>query len=145
MMSPTTYIVFALTLTSAMISVIFFLAYKTLGEKPYALSWSVAFLAATCQWSINLMAPRFSSFEAYWLTASAFALVVVTLGLRGHCQRTDCQQLPQNLWPYAALVFGAIVWTTILRPHTGLRTAIVPGIAAITLFMSAVDGPEAPR
>ncbi|MCZ6664769.1 MAG: GGDEF domain-containing protein [Gammaproteobacteria bacterium] len=137
MTSPTAYIVFALTLTSAMISVIFFLAYKTLGEKPYALSWSVAFLAATCQWSINLMAPRFSSFEAYWLTVSAFALVVVTLGLRGHCQRTDCQRLPQNLWPYAALVFGAIVWTTIFRPHTGLRTAIVPGIAAITLFMSA--------
>ncbi len=137
MTSPVAYIIVALTLTSAMISVIFYLAYKTLGEKPYALSWSVAFLAATFQWSINLVEPRFASVESYWLTVNALALVVVTLGLRGHCQRTNCRQIPQNLWPYASLVFGAVVWTTVFRPHVGLSTAIVPGIASITLFMSA--------
>jgi len=137
MTSPVAYIVVALTLTSAMISVIFFLAYRTLGKKPYALSWSVAFLAATCQWSINLLAPQFSSFESYWLTVNAFALVVVALWLRGHCQRTNCQRLPENLWPYAGLVFGAIVWTTVFSPNIGLSTAIVPGIAATTLIMSS--------
>ena len=135
--SPIFYILVALTLTSAMISVIFFLAWKMLGEKPYALSWAVAFFAATCQWIFNLAGGWFPDFETYWIAVNSFSLVVITLGIRGHCQRTQCKRLPQNLWPYAALVYGAIVWTTVVNPHIGISTAIVPGVAAVTLFMSA--------
>ncbi|MFQ5610472.1 MAG: GGDEF domain-containing protein, partial [Woeseiaceae bacterium] len=138
MTSPVFYILVALTLTSAMISVIFFLAWKTLGEKPYALSWSIGFLAATCQWFFNLASPLFPGFESYWLTVNAFALVLITLGLRGHCQRTNCTVLPQNLWPYAGAVYAAIVWTTLVDKHVGISTALVPGMAAVTLFFSAL-------
>ena len=138
MTSPVVYILVALTLTSAMISVIFFLAWKLLGEKPYALSWAVAFLAATCQWAFNLGYGLFPDFETYWITANTFALVVVTLGIRGHCQRTNCKILPDNLWPYAGIVYVAIVWTTVVDPHVGLRTAILPGVASLTLFLSAL-------
>ena len=59
MTSPVYYILVALTLTSAMISVTFFIAWRTLGEKPYALSWSIAFLAASLQWFFNIMTPFF--------------------------------------------------------------------------------------
>ncbi len=64
-------------------------------------------------------------------------MVLITLGLRGHCQRTDCQILPQNLWPYATAIYAAIVWFTVVEQHVGLRTAILPTAAAVALFLSA--------
>jgi diguanylate cyclase (GGDEF)-like protein len=135
--SPIAYILVALALNSAMLSVIFFIAWKTQGKKPYALNWSLAFLAATCQWSFNLGDGLFSSIETYWLTVNAFGIIVITLGLRGHCQRTNCQNLPKNLWPYSATIYAAIFWFTVVDQHIGLRTALLPATAAVTLFLSA--------
>jgi diguanylate cyclase (GGDEF)-like protein len=138
MTSPVFYILVALTLTSAMISVIFFMAWKMLGGKPYTLSWAVAFLAATCQWSFNLVSGLFPDWETYWIIVNTFSLVVITLGIRGHCQRTNCRRLPKNLWPWAGLVYAGVVWSTIIHPHIGISTAIVPGVGAMTLFGSAI-------
>jgi diguanylate cyclase (GGDEF)-like protein len=137
MTSPVFYILVALALTSAMISVIFFMAWKMLGGKPYALSWAVAFLAATCQWTFNLASGFFPDWETYWIIVNTFALVVITLALRGHCQRTNCRRMPKNLWPWAGAIYGGIVWTTVIHPHIGISTAIVPGVAALSLFGSA--------
>jgi len=137
MTSPVFYILVALVLTSAMISMVFFMAWKMLGEKPYALSWAVAFLAATVQWSLNLANAWFPDWGTYWITVNAFALVVITLGLRGHCQRTKCKRLPKNLWPYAGIVYVAVIWTTIINPHVGIGASLVPGLASLTLFASA--------
>ncbi len=138
MTSPVFYILVALMFTSAMISITFFIAWKTLGEKPYALSWAVGFLAATLQWFFNLAAAWFPSADVHWLTVNAFSLVLITLGLRGHCQRTECTNLPSNLWPYAAIVYSAVVWSTVIDKHVGISMAVMPGIAAITLFLSAL-------
>ncbi len=137
MTSPVFYILVALMLTSAMISVTFFIAWKTLGRKPYALSWSLAFLAATGQWFCNLAISVFPNFAAYWLTVNALGVVVITLGLKGHCQRTQCRQLPANLWPFAAVVYFAVVWITVMQQHIGLAVAFLPGVAAATLFLSS--------
>lgn len=137
MTSPVYYILVSLTLTSAMISVVFFLAWKTLGETPHALSWSIAFLAASLQWMLHLFDHVFPNYAAYWLSVNALALVAITLGLRGHCQRTDCRTLPQNLWPYTALIFSAIAWTTVVDVHIGISTALAPGAAALALYLSA--------
>lgn len=137
MTSPIAYILVALALNSAMLSVIFFLAWKTQGHKPYALNWSLAFLAAACQWSINLGSGFFPSFEIYWITVNGFGIVVIALGLRGHCQRTECRILPQNLWPFAIVLFAGIFWFTVVDQHVGLRTALLPMAGAVTLFLSA--------
>ena len=131
------YIIIAMMFASGTLSIIFFLAWKTLGRKPYALSWSVAFLAAFVQWLLNLYSDQFVSYEVYWLSVNAFAMVVITLGIRGHCQRTECQKLPKNLWPYAGLVYAAVVWTTVIDPHRGINMALVPASACITLLLSA--------
>jgi len=138
MTSPVFYILVSLMLSSAMMSLIFFLIWKTLGEKPYALSWAIGFLAATAQWFVSLVPDWFSSYEMYWLTINALALVVVTLGLRGHRQRTDSEFLPQALWPFAVAVFAAVVWTTLVDRHVGISTALLPVAAAVTLFLSAL-------
>jgi len=137
MSSPVIYILVALTLISAVISLTFLLAWRTLGEKPYTLSWSIAFLAATFHWALTLMPNWFPSVESYWLSITALSMVMITLGLRGHCQRTGFRKLPQNLWPWSAGLYLVIVWTTIVEPHVGISTSLVPGVAAITLFLSA--------
>ena len=137
MMSPVFYIVVAMLLASATLSTIFFLFWKYFGKKPHALSWSVAFLAATLQWFVNLLYAQFPSAEAHWLVANAFAFVLIVLGLRGHCQRTDCQFLPNNLWPYAAAAYALLVWATVFQSHVGLRTAVTPALATAVLFVSA--------
>ena len=131
------YILVALLFTSFALSLIFFIAWKSLGRKRYLLSWSVGFAAATLQWFFNIFRDWFPGWEAHWLTVNALGLVLVTLGLRGHCQRTNCTVLPSNLWPYASAFFAVIAWATIVNPHAGLRMAVLPGIAAVTLFMSA--------
>ncbi len=138
MISPVFYILISMVFTSTALAVIFFLAWKTQGEKPYALSWSVAFMAATLQWFFALNVSLFSSAEAQFLLVNALALVLITLSIRGHSQRTNCNFVPGNLWPYTGAVFAIIVWTTLIDPHVGWRTALAPAYACITLFVSAL-------
>ena len=124
-------------MTCLIISIIFLMAWKTLGEKPYALNWAAAFVASAFYWFANLAVGWFPSYETYWLTINALGFVSITLALRGHCQRTNCERLPGNLWPYTGLVFAGVIWTTLVQPHAGLSAAILPLAAAITLLLSA--------
>jgi diguanylate cyclase (GGDEF)-like protein len=137
-MSPDIYLQAALGTTSLIIAIIFFMAWKTLGDKPWALNWCIAFVASTLYWLIILAADLFPNHDSYWLLANAFGFVMVTLALRGHCQRTHCDKLPKNLWPYAILLFGGVFWTTVVQPHAGLSAAILPFVGAISLFLSAL-------
>jgi len=137
MTSPVFFILVALAGISGMLSVLFFMAWFTLGRKPYALSWALAFLAATLQWTGNVFAPSFPNPESHWLTVNALALVFITLGLRGHCQRAECKVLPQNLWPYSGAVFAVIAWATVVEPHVGVRSTLVPASGMVALLVSA--------
>ena len=136
--SPVVYIQAALTLVSLMIAIVFYMAWKTLGEKPWALRWATAFTALTVYWLIHLSAARFPSFETYWLTANAFGFATLTLALRGHCERTDCQYLPKNLWPIAILIYTGVLWTTLVDQHIGLSAAIFPVASAISLLLASL-------
>lgn len=138
MQSPVFYIIVAMMLASATLATVFFLIWRTQGEKPYALTWSVGFLAAFGQWSFYLMRDFFPDQPTWWLTVNALALVLITLGLRGHCQRTHCQTLPNNLWPYAVAFYAVIFWTTVVQQHVGMSMAVAPAVAALALFLSAV-------
>lgn len=138
MESPIYYIIVATMFASCTLSIIFFMAWKTQGRKPYALSWSVGFLAATAQWFFNLYAHWFPSPEVHTLTVSAFALVLITLVVRGHCQRTNCRRLPKNLWPHASIIYAGLVWTTVFDPHIGISKALIPASACLALFLSAL-------
>ena len=136
--SPIDYIQAALGLVSLMIAVVFYMAWKTLGERPWALRWSMAFTALTAYWLIHLKADWFPSFESYWLIANAFGFATLTLALRGHCERTDCRYLPDNLWPLAILIFTGVMWTTLVDPHIGLSAAIFPFTAAVSLILASI-------
>ena len=136
MSSPFFYIIFSLMVSSAALSTIFFIAWTNFGKRPHALSWSIAFFAGMLQWAVSLNSASFPSTEVYWLTENAFALMLITFGLRGHCQRTHCKWLPGNLFPYAAVAYVFFAWNVIVEPHAGLRLGLIPTYAAITLYMS---------
>lgn len=135
--SPFSYIIFSLMISSAALSIVFFLAWTNFGRQAHALSWAMAFLAGTLQWATTLNARLFPTAEAYQLIEAALALALITLCLRGHCQRTQCTLLPQNLFPFAALLFVAIAWFAIARPHAGIRLGIVPAYASVSLYLTA--------
>jgi len=130
------YIIFSLMVISAVLSLTFFMAWKNFGRKPHALTWAAAFLAGTLQWLCTLNYDAFPGQEAYLLTENAFSMALVTLGLRGHCQRTNCKRLPKNLWPYALAVYAFLAWHVLVDPNVGIRMTVVPAFAALTLFMS---------
>jgi len=136
MSSPFFYIIFSLMISSAVLSVIFFIAWSNFGKQQHALTWSIAFLAGTLQWGTTLNASMFPSAEVYLLVECVFSMALITLGLRGHCQRTNCKRLPKSLFPYAALVYAFIAWHIVVEPHVGIRLAAVPAFAAVALYMS---------
>ena len=72
MASPFFYIVFSLTVTSAVLSLAFFMAWMNFGRQPHALTWSAAFLAATLQWLSVMNAGAFPSTETFLLAENAF-------------------------------------------------------------------------
>jgi len=130
------YIIFSLMVISAVLSLTFFMAWKNFGRKPHALTWAAAFLAGMLQWLCTLNYDAFPGQEAYLLTENAFSLALVTLGLRGHCQRTECKRLPKNLWPYVLAIYAFLAWHVLVDPNVGIRMTVVPAFAALTLFMS---------
>lgn len=127
-----------MVLASLALTIVFFIVWTTFGRTPYALTWCVAFLAATLQWSLHLFADSFARQEVYWLTVNALAMIMITLGIRGHCQRTACSFLPKRIWPYTTLMYALVVWTTVGIPHVGISAAIVPATAAVALTLSAL-------
>ena len=124
-------------ISSAALSVVFYMAWLNFGRKQHALTWSLAFLAGALQWLCVLNENLFATREAYLLLESALAMTLVTLGLRGHCQRTRCKHLPKNLLPVAMGVYAMIAWHILVNPHVGIKTSIVPAYAAVTLILSA--------
>ena len=137
MTSPFFYIIFSLMISSAALSIMFFIAWRNFGKRSHALSWSIAFFAGMLQWAVTLNSVWFVSTEAYLLTENVFAFMLITYGLKGHCQRTDCRWLPKSLFPYAAAVYALVAWHIIVEPHAGLRLGVIPAFAALTLFMSS--------
>ena len=137
MTSPYFYIIFSLSISSAALSLIFFIAWRNFGRQPHALTWSLAFLAGSLQWGSALAAGMFPTTEMYLLTKSALTISLVTLGLHGHCQRTEFELFTGKLFPAAIAVFMVVAWFTVVDPHFGFRVAAMPAYAAITLFLSA--------
>ena len=133
---PFFYIIFSLMISSAALSIVFFLAWRNFDRQPHALTWSVAFLAGTLHWGTILNARLFPTEEIYLLVAFAFSIALITLSLHGHCQRTQCSVLPKNLLPVAVLLYVAIAWFVLAQPHTGMRFGAIPAYTSISLYLT---------
>ena len=132
------YIEISLIVISAVLSLAFFVAWKYFGRSAHALTWAMAFLAGTLQWLCVVNSYAFPSKEAYLLAQTGFSIVLITLWVRGHCQRTKCGWLPDSLWRYAVAVYAIIAWYILVDPNVGMRKTIVPAYAALTLVLSVI-------
>lgn len=94
------------------------------------------FVTAAVHWALILAQPAFPTFLSYSMAVNATAIVAITLGLKGHAQRTGTSWLPGQLWPFAAIVFAAFVFLLVGLQHKGASTALIPLFFGITLIMS---------
>jgi len=136
--SPVFYIVVSMMLTSAMLALVFYMAWRHFGREPHALTWSFTFLAGAAAWFLALYSAWSGKHNIYLLGTNAMSLVMVTLALRGHCQRTNCGILPASLWPYAMAIYMLIPWAVLVEPNMGLATAVAPATACVSLLLSAL-------
>jgi diguanylate cyclase (GGDEF)-like protein len=135
--SPFFYIIFSLLVSSAVLSVTFLIAWYNFGKSPHALTWAIAFFFGTLQWGVTLNGEAFSSPQIQLLIEYLLAVVLITLVLRGHCQRTNRTWLSKNLFLPAAFAYSVVAWFILIEPHAGIARGIVPAYAGVTLLVSA--------
>jgi diguanylate cyclase (GGDEF)-like protein len=133
-MNPLAYLLISLGLTSIVLTIIFSIAWFSFGRRPYALLWSIAFLFATLQWTLNLSSQKLPlSFETYWMLVSLCSALTLSLSVAAFRMRAGLSN--RIVWYIVinALDLGAIAYFLMAHPHTGLRTAIGPLYATIMM------------
>ena len=136
MSSPVFFLLVSLAMSSAMLSVIFLMAWLTQGRLEHARTWSITFAIASLQWLINIFNESFPSREVYWLIANGVMLAGVTIGLLGHFQRVGRNVEVARLVLPAVAAYILIAWFTIASPHIGLQIGLGPAYAALTMFVA---------
>lgn len=136
-MSAVTFVLFSLLISSIMLSVIFLFAWRTMGRKPHALTWSLAFVVGASQWACNLIRAHFPTHDLYWVTVGALAIVTVSLGLVGHRQRVGKSTAVVPLGVAGTLVFLTLAGLTFLGDHDGWKLSLGPLYAAVILSIVA--------
>ncbi|MEM7280988.1 MAG: diguanylate cyclase [Pseudomonadota bacterium] len=134
-MSGVTLLVVSLACTSAMLSIIFFSAWKSFDRMSHTLTWAVAFLVATVQWVTNLSQSLFPSYELYWVFVNGLSLTVVTLAWLGHRQRVGLETKLYWIWVLPLPVLFAVAWFTYVSPHVGIRMALIPFYGGVMLMI----------
>ena len=136
-MSPVSLILISLVFTSAMLALIFYLAWRTGGRQPHPLSWSITFALATVQWIFNLMHDRFPSPEFHWILVNTIGLLAISFAVLGHCQRVARPVAPHLLWGLPSAALLVITWFTVVQPHVGIRMAVGPIYSSLALLFCA--------
>ena len=136
-MQAVIYIIVSLAITSAALSAIFLIAWRTMGRRKHALTWAAAFAVASLQWIGNLANAVFPSWEVYWVTVNTLGLTTISLALLGFLQRSGIVVKPAVFWAPPLLCLLGIAWFTIGTPHAGLRVGLQPTYGAIVLALGA--------
>lgn len=137
-MSAVTFVLFSLLISSIMLSVIFLFAWRTMGRKPHALTWSLAFVFGASQWAGNLVRSHFPSHDIYWVTVGALGMITVSLGLVGHRQRVGKSTAVVPLGIAGLMFFVSLAALTFLGNHDGWKLSVGPLYSAVILTVVAL-------
>lgn len=137
-MSPIFFILVTLLLTSIIWSVIFLMAWFTLGKKSYALFWGGAFVLSACQWGTILLRPYFDSDTLYWMTGVSFSMGSVILGTCGHAIRARCPINLKYLLALAVITLAAVYYYKAINVHVGLFMSLYIYYDILLLLVNAV-------
>ncbi len=130
------YIFVAQLLITLMLSVVFFLIWRTVDPKPHALSWSLAFLVMAGCAVLNAARDVFPSGELYWVVVNAGSLTAQALAVIGFAQRAG-RRPPRYLLPLLVLAGVLVVLFTYPMSHMGLRMVIIPYTGALAMVVCA--------
>lgn len=137
-MSPVFFILITLLLTSIVWSVIFLMAWYTLGKKSYSLFWACAFMCSACQWGTILLRPYFESETLYWLLAVSFSMGSVILGTWGHSIRALSPIKIDYLLALAVITLAAVYYYKAVNVHVGLFMSLYIYYDILLLLINAV-------
>jgi len=137
-MSPVFFILITLLLTSIVWSVIFLMAWYTLGKKSYSLFWASAFMCSACQWGTILLRPYFESETFYWLLAVSFSMGSVILGTWGHSIRARSPIKIDYLLALAVITLAAVYYYKAVNVHVGLFMSLYIYYDILLLLINAV-------
>jgi diguanylate cyclase (GGDEF)-like protein len=137
-MNSVLFIQLVILVISLTLSVIFFIAWKSMVRKTYTLLWSIAFLIIVFQHLFNMFQGWFSHYSVYWSLVCALSISTVVLGCSGHFIRAKARI---NLKMFA--ISGVIAWLattyfTVVDPHVGLRMSIYVYSNAIFILVTSV-------
>lgn len=123
-MDPITFIHLITIAISLTLSVIFFMAWSTMGRKPYTFIWGVAFLVVCAQKVLNIGKAYFPSFELYWIVVCSLSVLTVILGCWGHMLRTKVKTSVYYLFTAGGLAVLVTAYFSFISPHVGLRMSV---------------------
>ena len=131
------FIYISLFFISVMLSIVFFLAWKTIERKRHTLMWALLFALAAMNGVLNALRGYFPSPESYWVvvnTGSLFASWLAWAGFRIRAQRS-----PYFLPVIAFIIVTEIllVWFTVIQHHMGIRMMLIPWVGGIMMFACA--------
>ncbi|WP_372941858.1 GGDEF domain-containing protein [Shewanella sp.] len=138
MESPFTYILITLFFSSILLSIIFFMTWKTMGKQQYALMFSLSFLASTVLWANALFKSLFLSHNLYWMIGCSVSMLSVLLGTWGHCLRTQTRIHPATLFVLGIIGMALTYFFTFISPHLGLRMSLYLYIDVVLLMITSV-------
>ena len=136
-MTNADYVSISMFLINIMLSVIFWLTWKTIERKPYALIWSMLFAFSVVVGAMNALNDLFPNRDIYWVLVNALSLLVQWLAWAGFRMRAG--RSPYD-WRMLAILIAAellVIWFTLVQPHMGLRMVMVPYSGAIIVFACA--------
>lgn len=139
-MDGVAFVILALMMISAMLSVIFYISWRSFGRRLHALAWCITFALATVQWAGNIayQFPGFyPNFTTYWLFVSGLAYTASLVGLAGYLLRAG-RNVPLK-WMAVTVVLAEIVTYITIPPggHFGLTVALSPMITTFTTGYAA--------
>jgi len=113
---------------------VFFMAWRTFGRAPHALTWSVMFALSGMQWALNLSqvyAPDF------YLTGQQVLLALVAptvaiLSIVGFRQRAEKTVDIRLMAGIVLLTWGSSVWFDLVQPHAGFQASALPYMIVAT-------------
>ncbi len=141
MLTGLEYLFVAQFFASLMLTVVFFLAWRTVEPRPHTLSWTILFGVATLQYCLNalanLLAWEGSARDVYWIVVNALSLCVQGLAWAGFRQRAGLRGWPRYLVAGLVVVELLVIWFTVVAVHQGLRMVLIPWSGTVLLAACA--------
>ncbi|NVJ97507.1 MAG: response regulator [Alphaproteobacteria bacterium] len=139
-MDGATFVILALTMISASLTIIFYISWRSFGRRLHALAWSVTFGVATVQWAgniLNRVPDFFPNFTTYWMIVSGLSYTAALMGLTGYLLRAG-RHVPLR-WMAIAVVVADVITYLSIPPggHFGITVALSPMVTSFTTGMAA--------